>query len=85
MIMYDDIILIRYAEGILEEKDTQKIDFARKTDKELNLRIDKFEKTINLLKKFGEILNEKKKTEKNTVLSSNIVQIAEYLKNKKIA
>ena len=85
MIMYDDIILIRYAEGILEEKDTQKIDFARKTDTELNLRIDKFEKTINLLKKFGEILNEKKKTEKNTELSSNIVQIAEYLKNKKIA
>ena len=49
-------------------------------------RIIKYEKTINLLKKFAEVLNQKKKSKKKTEkLPSNIIKIADFLKNRKIA
>ena len=85
MIKYEDITLIRYVEGFLEKEETEEIDLSRKTEEELNLRIQKFEKTINLLKKFGEVLNKKKKTKKTQKRPSNIIQIAEWLENRKIA
>tara|TARA_B100000953_G_C17914568_1_gene388698 strand:+ start:540 stop:797 length:258 start_codon:yes stop_codon:yes gene_type:complete len=85
MIKYEDITLIRYVEGFLEKEETEEIDLSRKTEEELNLRIQKFEKTINLLKKFGEVLNKKKKTKKSQKRPSNIIQIAEWLENRKIA
>ena len=83
MIKYEDITLIRYVEGFLEKEETEEIDLSRKTEEELNLRIQKFEKTINLLKKFGEVLNKKKKTKKSRKRPSNIIQIAEWLENRK--
>ena len=85
MIKYEDITLIRYVEGFLEKEETEEIDLSRKTEEELNLRIQKFEKTINLLKKFAELLNKKKKTKKSQKRPSNIIQIAEWLENRKIA
>ena len=85
MIKHEDITLIRYVEGFLEKEETEEIDLSRKTEEELNLRIQKFEKTINLLKKFGEVLNKKKKTKKSQKRPSNIIQIAEWLENRKIA
>ena len=48
MIKYEDITLIRYVEGFLEKEETEEIDLSRKTEEELNLRIQKFELQIRL-------------------------------------
>ena len=83
---YDDITLIRFVEGFLSEQEKEDITKERGVNIELHRRIIKYEKKINLLNNFAEVLNQKKKTKKKTEkLPSNIVQIADFLKNRKIA
>lgn len=86
MSKYDDITLIRFTENFLSDQEKEAITKERSENIELHKRIIKYEKTIDLLKKFAEVLNQKKKSKKKTEkLPSNIVKIADFLKNKKIA
>ncbi len=83
---YDDITLIRFVEGFLSDKENEDITKDRRTDIKLHKKIISYEKTIYLLKKFAEVLNKKKSQKKKTEkLPSNIIQIKDYLKNRKIA
>ena len=60
---YDDITLIRFAEGKLSEQEEKQIRIDRE-DEELNSRLIKFEKAINLLREFAKTLDKKKNMQK---------------------
>ena len=84
---YDDITLIRFAEGRLSEKEETQIRLDRQ-DEELNSRLMKFEKAIRLLKEFAKTLDKKKNQEKKTEKlssNSNIIEIKEFFNKKNLA
>ena len=56
---YDDITLIRFAEGRLSKEEEKQIRLDR-ADIALNSRLMKFEKAIKLLREFAKILDKKK-------------------------
>ena len=84
---YDDITLIRFAEGVLSEQEEKQIRIDRQ-DEELNSRLMKFEKAIGLLRAFAKTLDKKtkyveKKTEKLNS-KSNIVEISDFFNRKNV-
>ena len=84
---YDDITLIRFAEGRLSEKEETQIRLDRQ-DEELNSRLMKFEKAIRLLREFAKTLDKKKNQEKKTEKlssNSNIIEIKEFFNKKNLA
>lgn len=84
MSKYDDITLIRFAEGRLTEKEEIQIRKDR-ADEKLNSRLMKFEKAIRLLKEFAKTLDKKKRQEKKTEKlssNSNIVEIKDFFEKK---
>ena len=84
---YDDITLIRFAEGRLSEKEETQIRLDRQ-DEELNSRLMKFEKAIRLLREFAKTLDKKKNQEKKTEKlssNSNIIEIKECFNKKNLA
>tara|TARA_X000000950_G_scaffold220755_1_gene265908 strand:- start:107 stop:373 length:267 start_codon:yes stop_codon:yes gene_type:complete len=84
---YDDITLIRFAEGKLSEQEEKQIRIDRE-DEELNSRLIKFEKAINLLREFAKTLDKKKKyAEKKTEKlssKSNLLEISDFFNKKNI-
>ena len=84
---YDDITLIRFAEGKLSEQEEKQIRIDRE-DEELNSRLMKFEKAINLLREFAKTLDKKKKyAEKKTEKlssKSNLLEISDFFNKKNI-
>tara|TARA_Y100001970_G_C14046750_1_gene756739 strand:- start:501 stop:761 length:261 start_codon:yes stop_codon:yes gene_type:complete len=86
MIEFEDIKLIRFVEGFLDEKETKQIEALRQKEEFLNKRIEKFEKVIKSLKKFNEILNKKKRPDKEVKpLPANLLRISDYLQKRKIS
>ena len=84
---YDDITLIRFAEGVLSEQEEKQIRIDRQ-DEELNSRLMRFEKAIGLLRGFAKALDKKKKyVEKKTEKlnsKSNIVEISDFFNRKNV-
>ena len=80
---YDDITLIRFAEGKLSEQEEKQIRIDRE-DEELNSRLMKFEKAINLLREFAKKKKyAEKKTEKLSS-KSNLLEISDFFNKKNI-
>ena len=77
----NDIILIHYAEGILDKDLSKKVSQAISTDNNLKTKVQMYKKTIDILKKFGKSFELKRKMPKKQELPSNIVKIADYSKN----
>ena len=82
---YDDITLIRFAEGVLSEQEEKQIRIDRQ-DEELNSRLRRLEKEIGLLRGFAKEIKKKKKyVEKKTEKlnsKSNIVEISDFFEKK---
>lgn len=77
----DDITLMHFAEGKVEDKEIKKI---ITSDKELMKSVESYKKTFKALKSFGSMLDTKSKltgTEKTQIRFS---KIQEYLKQKGI-
>ena len=76
-----------FAEGKLSEQEEKQIRIDRE-DEELNSRLIKFEKAINLLREFAKTLDKKKKyAEKKTEKlssKSNLLEISDFFNKKNI-
>ena len=77
----DNIVLMHYAEDLLDKNQTKVIKQAISLDSNLKTRVDMQKNTITLLKKFGEIMRLRKKNVTKQEVPPNIVKIADYLKN----
>ena len=77
----NDIILMHHAEGILDKDLSEKVNQAISTDNNLKAKFQMYKNTINLLKKFGKSLELRRKNPKKQEIPSNIIKIADYLKN----
>ena len=77
----NDIILMHHAEGILDKDLSEKVNQAISTDNNLKAKFQMYKNTINLLKKFGKSLELRRKNPKKKEIPSNIIKIADYLKN----
>jgi|TARA_Y100000294_G_C8531383_1_gene327096 hypothetical protein len=77
----DNIVLMHYAEDLLDKNQTKVIKQAISLDSNLKTKVDMYKKTITLLKKFGETMRLRKKNVTKQEVPPNIVKIADYLKN----
>ena len=77
----DNIVLMHYAEDLLDKNQSKIIKQAISLDSNLKTRVDMYKNTITLLKKFGEIMRLRKKNVTKQELPPNIAKIADYLKN----
>ena len=77
----DNIVLMHYAEDLLDKNQSKVIKQAISLDSNLKTRVDMYKNTITLLKKFGETMRLRKKNVTKQELPPNIVKIADYLKN----
>jgi hypothetical protein len=77
----DNIVLMHYAEDLLDKNQTKVIKQAISLDSNLKTKVDMYKKTITLLKKFGKTMRLRKKNVTKQEVPPNIVKIADYLKN----
>lgn len=88
----NDDLLIKLAEGNLEDIKRKEIERLIKTDKSIKKRYDKYKRTLLLLNNFGKRLEIRKETNKPTLVyekpkitkSSNIIKITDFLVKKAI-
>ncbi|MDA9741008.1 hypothetical protein N9U58_02615 [Pelagibacteraceae bacterium] len=77
----DDIILIQYAEGKLKDDSLIKL---IKSNKDYNLKVETYKKTLKQLKDFGKLFNGSDKRTGKEKMNIKFKKIREYMDKKGI-